>query len=335
MIEFKHFDQTELIEAVIFRTQQSIKDLGYMDNSGRIKELIWDLYPFISDLYRIPQTVYKVKDGYITVSYPQTVDELFKFNKEPAIYFYVSTEPKIVYTETIPQGYEPHTLNSSYFKLLTRIYLGEENIGYPTMAESDIDFPILGPLRLVTKGLEDVFYALYTYGFCGSKLEHKNQGTAPSMLKRDPGKPDYHIMAYLESIRLATILSQKPEPGVARDLLAKWFNKPRFPIYDRVTTTVKGISLNYPFDQRALIALYDHKVDHLAELNVKFNGQPIQPEEATQIVSASPDTHSEGVAKKVPQMLLLKEINVLRDKLGMPPLKARWSLHGDIVDFEE
>lgn len=330
MIEFKHFDQAELINAIIYRTQKSIKDLSYMGNSGRIKELIWDLYPFTSDLYRIPQTVYEVKGGYITVTYPQTEDELFKFNKEPSIYFYVSAEPKIVYSETIPLGYIPCTLNSGYFKLLTRIYLGEENIGYPTMAESDIDFPIMGPLRLVTKDPEEVFYALYTYGFCGSKLEHKNQGTVCSMVKRDPGKPDYQIMAYLESARLATILAQNPVANVAREILAKWFAKPRFPAYGRTITTVKGISLNYPFDQRALIALYNHEVDYLSELDVKLNGYPLS--ENTPTVNGS---NNIPAVKNISQNLLVEQINVLRKRLDLPPVEPIWSPNGDLSALEE
>lgn len=333
-----HFDYEEIVSAIQVRTQEHLKNLTLEYDAEKIKKLVWALYPFTSDLVMVPKTSYKLKEGYVSVTYPADKGDLHIFNQMPELYFRPGLDNNILFHENPIVGIKQAPAEQiSNNKVFTRIYLGEENIGYPTSSYTEVAFPLLGPVRFVPKdgGLDDVTYALYTYRLDDFKLEHKNLG-APSLLKPDEKQPDRHILGYLESVRFVSLLILDMSQDGCRKLVTEWFNDPRFLVAPGTVTKIGGVSLEYPFCENQLRSIRaNRKTNYFAELKVRFNGQPIQPEEPTQSVSTSPDTHSEWEAKKVPQLLLLKEINVLRDKLEMPQLKARWSPNGDIIDFEE
>lgn len=328
-----HFDHEEIITAIQMRTQEYLSDLSMMKDSEKIKKLVWGLYPFTSDLVVIPKTTYKLKEEYVTVTYPTDEGSLHIFNQMPELYFGTGLDNNLWFHDNPIVGikFAPAEKTANK-KVFTRIYLGEENIGYPTIPYTEVGFPLMGPVRFIPKegGLEDVTYALYTYLFNDFKLEHKNLGVT-SLLKPGQNHSDNRVMGYLESVRFASFLSLYLGRDGCEKLTKEWFHHPRFLVTPGTVTNLGGLSLEYPFTISQLSGLRDGTLDPFTALNIKFNGVQVNPNGVVQ--TAEPEQKSE--VKKVPQLLLLNEINRLRSKLDMPLLKARWSLHGDIVDFEE
>ncbi|QCW23281.1 hypothetical protein HWC35_gp053 [Vibrio phage USC-1] len=332
-MEYAHHDDNELLDAVAYRIQTAIQNKSGMEDMLGITKLVWALYPFTSDLRFMKDYAFTLSDGYLTVDFPKTKDELHMFNKEPGLYFKAGVDSKIKFHQTFPFNKTFPLKEVTSYKLMTRIYLGEETPNIAFSPEGHYGFPFIGPLRLVGKKFHpgEMHYVLFPLELETTSLKNLPSQMGLSFLKPDPDKPDYITIAKLDAVRLAMIIGSNPEN--AEFYLEEWFKDPRFPAYSEDSTvTVGDVTLTYPNDQRDLLALKDWKVDFTKALNVKINDDASMSPNTT-----SPTFSGEQIpaVKKIPQHLLLTQVNLLREHLGLPPVKAKWSVGGDIIDLEE